>query len=161
MTTYKKMFWSIFFQNMFFFCSFTNDKNIFESFLFQTTSNDNVLPLYCWPIPNDVSIIFNAVKSSIHISIDSSLTKPPLFLPSLEVGKAFHFSTTIRLLLRMHLQQIQQRSMVQKFQWNIQVLLNFWIKAAAPKGSLLEESSWVGTSSQKGRQFIYCNSYNE
>lgn len=81
-----------------FFLFVYNDKNIFESFLFQTTSNDNVLPLYCWPVPNDVSIIFNAVKSSIHISIDSSLTKPRFFLPSLSRwGRHFifnHHSTT-------------------------------------------------------------------
>lgn len=76
---------------MFFFCSFTNDKNIFESFLFQITSNDNVLPIYCWPIPNDVGIIFNAVKSSIHISIDSSLTKLPLFSAITRGGEGISF----------------------------------------------------------------------
>lgn len=124
---------------MFFFCSFTNDKNIFESFLFQTTSNDNVLPIYCWPIPNDVGIIFNAVKSSIHISIDSSLTKPPLFSAITRGGEGISFfnrhSTTPTYAFATN--SIYGSEIPKKHSGSAQ----FGIEAAAPKGSLLEESS--------------------
>ncbi|OIR62460.1 hypothetical protein BLL41_06565 [Bacillus sp. FMQ74] len=81
---------------MFFFCAFIND--IFQSL--QMTMIFRTI---------DIGLVFHAAKFSRYTYLYRFLSnKTPTFSA---MGKAIHSLTTIQLLLHMHLQQIQQRSL--------------------------------------------------